>query len=95
MRTVLHTRIHVNYCTARSSSTTNCVHVCGFDEKPLFGSSPHWCVFESLPAEAVQRAALALERVHDVERRHRLAASVLRVRHGIAHDGLKEHLPLR
>ena len=48
-----------------------------------------------LPAKAVQRAALALERVHDVERRHRLAASVLRVRHGIAHDGLKEHLPLR
>jgi len=52
------------------------------------------CV-RGLPAKAVQRAALALERVHDVERRHRLAASVLRVRHGIAHDGLKEHLPLR
>ena len=45
-----------------------------------------------LAAEAVQRAALALERVHDVERRDRLAARVLSVRHRIADDVLEEDL---
>ena len=45
-----------------------------------------------LATEAVQGAALALERVHDVQRRHGLAASVLRVRHGVADDVLQEHL---
>ena len=45
-----------------------------------------------LAAEAVERAALALERVHDVERRDRLAARVLRVRHRIADDVLEEDL---
>ena len=45
-----------------------------------------------LAAEAVQRAALALERVHDVERRDRLAARVLRVRDGVTDDVLEEDL---
>jgi len=45
-----------------------------------------------LAAEAVERAALALERVHDVERRDRLAARVLSVRHCIADDVLEEDL---
>ena len=45
-----------------------------------------------LPAEAVQGAALSLERVHDVQSSHGLAASVLGVGDGIADDVLKEHL---
>jgi hypothetical protein len=46
----------------------------------------------SLAAEAVERAALALERVHDVERRDGLAARVLRVRDAVADDVLEEDL---
>ena len=45
-----------------------------------------------LPAEAVQGAALALEGVHDVQRRDRLAAGVLRVGDGVTDDVLQEHL---
>ena len=45
-----------------------------------------------LIAEAVQGAALALERVHDVESRDSPAESVLRVGHGVAHDVLEKHL---
>merc|ERR1712185_648081 len=45
-----------------------------------------------LAAEAVERAALALERVHDVHRRDGLAARVLRVRDRVADDVLEEHL---
>lgn len=45
-----------------------------------------------LAAEAVERAALALERVDDIERRDRLAAGVLGVRDGVADDVLKEDL---
>ena len=48
-----------------------------------------------LAAEAVQRAALALERVHHVHGGDGLAASVLGVRHGIADDVLEEHLQHR
>ena len=43
-----------------------------------------------LGTEAVERLALALERVDDVEGRHRLAASVLAVRDGVADDAAKE-----
>ena len=46
----------------------------------------------SLAAEAIQGAALALERVHHVEGGDGLAASVLGVGHGIADDVLQEHL---
>ena len=45
-----------------------------------------------LAAEAVQGAALALERVHDIEGRDGLAARVLRVGDGIADDVLEEDL---
>ena len=45
-----------------------------------------------LPAKAVQRAALTLQRVHDVHGRDRLALGVLRVRDGVANDVLKEDL---
>jgi hypothetical protein len=45
-----------------------------------------------LTAEAVQGAALALERVHDVQRGDGLAAGVLGVGHGVADDVLEEHL---
>ena len=48
-----------------------------------------------LAAEAVQRAALALERVDDVHGGDGLAAGVLGVRHGIADDVLEEHLEHR
>ena len=47
---------------------------------------------EDLAAEAVQGAALALERVDDVHGRDRLAAGVLRVRDGVADDVLEEDL---
>ena len=47
---------------------------------------------ESLAAKAVQRAALALERVHDVERRDSLAARMLSVGHRVADHVLQEHL---
>lgn len=43
-------------------------------------------------AEAVQGAALPLERVHDVHGGDGLALGVLRVRHSIADDILEEHL---
>lgn len=42
-------------------------------------------------AEAVQGAALPLERVHDVHGGDGLALGVLRVRHSIADDILEEH----
>ena len=45
-----------------------------------------------LTTEAVQGAALSLERIDDVESRHSLAAGVLRVRHCIADDVLEEDL---
>ena len=45
-----------------------------------------------LTTEAVQRAALALEGVHDVEGRDRLAAGVLGVGDGVTDDVLKEDL---
>ena len=48
-----------------------------------------------LAAEAVERAALALERVDDVHGGDGLAAGVLGVRHGIADDVLEEHLEHR
>eukprot|EP00964_Phaeocystis_antarctica_P151704 scaffold119363_cov57-Phaeocystis_antarctica.AAC.2 len=49
-----------------------------------------WCWY--LTAEAVQGAALALERVDDIHGGDGLAASVLGVGHGIADDVLKEDL---
>ena len=48
-----------------------------------------------LPAETVQRLALALERVHHVHGRHRLAAGVLGVGDRVANDVLEEHLKRR
>jgi hypothetical protein len=45
-----------------------------------------------LTAEAVQGAALALERVHHVQRGDGLAAGVLGVSDSVADDILKEHL---
>jgi hypothetical protein len=45
-----------------------------------------------LTTEAVQRAALALEGVHDIEGRDRLAAGVLGVGDGVTDDVLKEDL---
>ena len=45
-----------------------------------------------LPAEAVERAALALERVDDVHGGDRLSAGVLRVGDGVADDVLEEDL---
>eukprot|EP00966_Prymnesium_polylepis_P243021 5620259-Prymnesium_polylepis.1 len=45
-----------------------------------------------LTAEAVQRAALALEGVHDVHGRDGLAARVLRVSDRITDHVLEEHL---
>jgi len=47
---------------------------------------------QGLSAKAVQGAALTLEGVDDVHGRHGLAASVLGVGHGVAHDVLKEDL---
>ena len=49
-------------------------------------------VAKYLAAEAVQGAALALERVDDVHRGDGLAARVLRVGHGVTDDVLEEHL---
>ena len=49
------------------------------------------CMF-CLLAEAVEGLALALERVHDVEGRDGLAAGVLGVAHGVAHNLLEEGL---
>ncbi len=48
--------------------------------------------FPVLPAEAVQGATLALERVHHIERGHSLALGVLGVGHGVANDVLQKHL---
>jgi hypothetical protein len=45
-----------------------------------------------LPAEAVQRAALTLERVHHVHRGHSLATGVLGVGYRITDHVLEEHL---
>ena len=45
-----------------------------------------------LTAEAVERAALALESVHDIEGRDGLALGVLGVGDGITDDVLEEHL---
>ena len=45
-----------------------------------------------LSAEAVESAALSLERVHDVKRGDGLAASVLGVGHGVTDDVLEEDL---
>ena len=47
---------------------------------------------ETLPAETVQRAALPLERVHDVERGDGLALGVLGVGDCVADDTLEEGL---
>ena len=47
---------------------------------------------DSLTAEAVQGAALALQSVDDVHGRHSLALGVLGVGHGITDDVLEEHL---
>jgi len=46
----------------------------------------------SLATKAVQRAPLALERVHDVKRGDRLAARVLSVGDRVADHILQEHL---
>jgi hypothetical protein len=54
----------------------------------LVGTSWYWY----LTAEAVQGAALALERVDDIHGGDGLAARVLGVGHGIADDVLKEDL---
>eukprot|EP00983_Pelagomonas_calceolata_P074989 1152802-Pelagomonas_calceolata.AAC.1 len=54
--------------------------------RPQLGSS---C---SLASEAVQGAALALQRVHHVQRGHGLALGMLGVGHGVADDVLQEHL---
>ena len=51
-----------------------------------------WRDGRRLRAEAVEGLALALERVHDVERRDGLAARVLGVRHGVTDDVLEEDL---
>ena len=45
-----------------------------------------------LAAKAVQRAALPLERIDDVQSRHGLAARVLGVGDRVTDDILKEHL---
>src|ERR1043165_1843890 len=45
-----------------------------------------------LAAEAVQRPALALQRIDDVHGRHGLALGVFRIGHGIADDVLQEDL---
>ena len=47
---------------------------------------------QHLPAEAVERAALALERVHDVHGRDGLAARVLGVGDRVTDHVLEEHL---
>lgn len=44
------------------------------------------------PPEPIQRPPLPLERIHDVQTRHRLALRVLRVRDGVADDALEERL---
>ena len=45
----------------------------------------------NLTAEAVQSAALSLERVHDIKSRDGLAASMLSVGDSVTDDVLKEH----
>ena len=52
-------------------------------------------VAKYLAAEAVQGAALALERVHDVQRGHRLAARVLRVGHRVTNLTAQLHSDTR
>ena len=65
---------------------------------PLFGRRLSLKMIESnskanaLAAEAVERAALPLERVHDVEGRDGLAAGVLGVGDRVADHVLEEHL---
>ena len=51
-----------------------------------------WGTVANLAAEAVQGAALALERVHHVQRSDGLAAGVLGVGDSVADDVLQEHL---
>ena len=55
----------------------------------LVSTSVGW---SSLAAEAVQRASLAFQGVHDVHGRHRLALGVLRVGDRVADHVLEEHL---
>jgi hypothetical protein len=59
---------------------------------PRGAAGPPWDSAGGLTAEAVQGAALALERVDHVHCGHGLAARVLGVGHGVAHHVLKEHL---
>ena len=47
---------------------------------------------DALSTETVQGAALALESIDNIEGGNGLAASVLGVGHGIAHNVLQEHL---
>ena len=47
--------------------------------------------FVILPAEAVKRAALALQCVHDIKCGHRFAARVLRICDRVANDVLQEN----
>ena len=47
---------------------------------------------QSSETYTIERAALALERVNDIERRDRLALGVLRVRDRVADDALEEQL---
>lgn len=49
-------------------------------------------LFASLAAESIEGAALALERVHDIKRRDRLALCVFRVRDGVANHAFQECL---
>ena len=60
-----------------------------FDFFERFGE---WLNNEYLTAEAVEGAALALERVDDIHGGDRLSASVLGVGHGVTDDVLEEHL---
>ena len=48
--------------------------------------------YTHLSAEAVKGLALTLESVDNIESRHRLAAGMLGVRHGVLDDVLKEGL---
>jgi len=50
---------------------------------------------QCLAAEAIEGAALALERIDDVHGGHRLAARVLSVSHGVADHVLEEDLEHR
>jgi hypothetical protein len=47
---------------------------------------------QRLATKAVERTALALQRVHDVHRGHRLAPAVLRIRHRVADHRLQKYL---